>query len=170
MTASSPGQPRVTGSGKPLVDDVERQIADELDRALAGPVSSLMGMDLGEMVRRRLGERARMLAGQLSQDTDDRLAAETVIDLMGCLWPHMSPEECGQADWWRTPLGRLCARSLGRDDAEAVTRHVAAAMLGVSPGTVAQLVARGSLDRHPDGGITRASVMARLVRLHPPET
>lgn len=151
------------------MSDVRRQIVDELDRTLAGPVSALLGQDLADMVRRRIRERAPMLADQLSQDDDDNLSAETVIDIMATLWPNCAPEDCGQADWWRSPIGRLCARSLGRDDAEAVTRSVAAAMLGVSPGTVAQLTARGSLDRHPDGGITRASVMARLVRLHPPE-
>ena len=37
-------------------------------------------------------------------------------------------------------------------------------MLGVHPGTVAQLVHRGTLDRHPDGGILRASVLQRLAR------
>ena len=35
---------------------------------------------------------------------------------------------------------------------------------GVTPGTVAQLVHRGTLDRHPDGHITRASVLMRLAR------
>ena len=31
-------------------------------------------------------------------------------------------------------------------------------------GTVAQMVHRGTLDRHPDGGVLRSSVMARLAR------
>jgi len=56
-------------------------------------------------------------------------------------------------------------RVLGTDDAEAVTYSVAAAMLGVTKGTASTLVQRGRLDRHPDGGITRASVFIRLVRL-----
>jgi hypothetical protein len=35
-------------------------------------------------------------------------------------------------------------------------------MLGVVRGTVSQMVARGTLDRHPDGGVLRSSVLARL--------
>jgi hypothetical protein len=144
--------------------EVAAQLADELGGAvyalavLAGPA---------EVVQwpATLADRAEVLAAQLCQDDDDKLAAQTVIDAMGALWPHGDPESVGRVDWWRTPLGRMCARSLGRDDAEAVTQSVAAAMLGVTLGTVKQLVARGNLDRHPDGGVTRASVLARLVRL-----
>lgn len=36
--------------------------------------------------------------------------------------------------------------------------------LGVHPGTVAQWMHRGALDRHPDGGVLRASVLQRLAR------
>lgn len=108
---------------------------------------------------------AHVMAAQLAQDDDDRLSAQTCIDVMCLLWPEAAPEDCGQAVWWRTPLGRLCARSLGRDDAEAVSQSVAAAMLGVTRGTIAQLVHRGTLDRHPDGGVLRASVLQRIDRL-----
>lgn len=57
---------------------------------------------------------------------------------------------------------------MGRDDA-CVTQADAAAMLGVSRGTIAQLVSRGTLARHPDGGVDRAAVIARmLARSAPP--
>lgn len=144
--------------------DPALQIVDELDRTLAGPVGSLLGLDLSQQISQRILVRAPMLAAQLSEGADDRLAAQTVIDLMTALWPHASPEHVGHADWWRTPVGRLCARSLGRDDAEAVTQHVAGAMLGVTRGTIAQMLARGTLDRHPDGGVLRASILQRLGR------
>lgn len=77
--------------------------------------------------------------------------------------PSAQHSEKSQTKPLDTPT-RVCARSLGRDDAEAITHSVAAAMLGVHPGTVAQLVHRGTLDRHPDGGILRASVLQRLAR------
>lgn len=144
---------------------VARQLADELDRAIANPAGSLLCLYLGELLHDRIGPRADLLADQLCQDGDDRLAAETVIDVMAALWPHADPEDVGEADWWRTPLGRMCARSLGRGDSDAVTYSIAAAMLGVARGTVSTLVSRGSLDRHPDGGVTRASVLLRLARL-----
>lgn len=140
------------------------QVTDELDRALASPAGSLLGLDIADQIRRRVKDRAWQVAWQVRQNEDDALAAETVIDLMSALWPNCAPEECGEAAWWRTPLGRVCARSLGRDDSDSVTRSVAAAMLGVHPGTVAQMTHRGTLDRHPDGGVTRASVLLRLAR------
>lgn len=107
---------------------------------------------------------ATAMVAQLTQEQDDRLSAQTCIDLMCLLWSAAAPEDCGHAAWWTTPLGRLCARSLGRDDAEAITHSVAAAMLGVHPGTVAQLAHRGTLDRHPDGGVLRSSVLQRIAR------
>lgn len=141
-------------------DDAARQLHDELE-VLALALAPFTGLD----------GRAHILAGavattiaQLGQEDDDRLAAEACLSIMGAMWPHCAPEDCGQADWWRSPLGRLCARSLGRSDAESVTHSVAAAMLGVTRGTVAQLVHRGRLDRHPDGGVLRASVLQRLSR------
>lgn len=144
-----------------ILDDVTAQLTDELDRALAGPVGALLGLDLKELVRRRVKERAPMLAAQLCQEDDDRLAAETVLDVMLALWPQGDPEP----SWWRTPLGRMVARSVAHESTDAVTHAVAAAMLGVQRGTVGTMVHRGYLDRHPDGGVTRASVLARLARL-----
>lgn len=68
-----------------------------------------------------------------------------------------------EPQWWRSPLGRAVAASIGTDDAQAVGASVAAAMLGISPSRVHALAEGGKLDRHPDGGIVRASVMRRLV-------
>lgn len=144
--------------------DVARQIRDELaDRAWRLHICGLPFADpVAEIARTQLTATAAVLAGQLCQDTDDRLAGQTCIDLMCTLWPHGAPEDVGRADWWQTPLGRACARSLGRDDAEAVTQEVAAAMLGLARTTVATMLVRGNLDRHPDGGVLRASVLQRL--------
>lgn len=140
---------------------------DQLSReagAVASALGPFLGVDLTLVVEAAITQRAGSIAVELSQDVDDRLAAEACLTVMCLLWPHASPEDCGHADWWQTPLGRLCARSLGRDDAESVTHSVAAAMLGVQRGTIAQLVSRGHLDRHPDGGVLRSSVLARLGR------
>lgn len=54
------------------------------------------------------------------------------------------------------------ARREAEADSESVTYATAAAMLGVTKGTVSQLVARGKLDRHPEeGGVSVASIIAR---------
>lgn len=147
-----------------IADQVGGQLADDLDGMLVGPVRCLLGLDLADMVEERIASRAPLLAGQLCQDQDDRLAAEAVIDVMGALWPHGSPEHVGEAGWWQSPLGRMCARSLGRTDSEAVTQHVAASMLGITRGSISVMLTRGTLDRHPDGGVLRASVLQRLGR------
>ncbi|MBF6333604.1 hypothetical protein [Nocardia transvalensis] len=139
--------------------EVEQQIYDSLDERVVGALEALGWLDLADLARQRLDKTVPMLAAQLTQDDDDQLAAQTVNDLAGVAW-DADPEP----EWWRTPVGRLVARSVGREDSEAVTHHVAAAMLGVTRGTIAQLVHRGTLDRHPDGGVTRASVLNRLVR------
>lgn len=133
-------------------------LAEISERASA--LAAVLGPDMVTEIDRRVAEHAGMWAAQLASD-DDRLAARTVIDLGCVLWPTGTEPP---AEWWRTPLGRAFARSLGTDDTEAVTHSVAAAMLGVTKGTIAQLVHRGTLDRHPDGGVLRASVMQRLAR------
>lgn len=136
--------------------DLERQIVDELGQ-VAWRLGPLVGLDLVDQLDERTRSRAPMLAAQLTGD-DDRLAAETCVDLMACLWPHSDPPP----DWWRTPLGRALAASAGMDGSASVSMSVAAAMIGVTPGRVTQLADAGKLDRHPDGGVTRASVTARI--------
>lgn len=143
---------------------VASQVTDDLDATLVEPLRALLGLDIADLTADRIQARSPSIAAAICQDDDDRLAAGTVMDIMGVLWPHAAPETVGRADWWRTPLGRQCARVLGRDDAESVTRTVAAAMLGLHPGSIAQMVHRGTLDRHPDGGVLRASVLQRLGR------
>ena len=146
-----------------MSDPLARQIADELDRAIVGPTGTLIGPDLADMARDRLIDAAARLAAQL-RDPDDGIVAETVIDIMGALWPHAAPEDCGRAEWWSTPLGQACGASIGRNDAGHVTYAVAAAMLGVQRGTVSTMAQRGTLLRHPDGGVVRGSVLRRLGR------
>lgn len=143
------------------------QLAEALhERALALAVCGLRFADpIERAAASQIDSTAQGVAAQLAQDADDQLSAQTCIDVMCLLWPEADPEDCGRPEWWRTPLGRLCARSLGRDDDGAVSQSVAAAMLGVTRGTIAQLVHRGTLDRHPDGGVMRASVLRRIDRL-----
>lgn len=115
-------------------------------------------------------------ADQLARDV--RLAVRRVTDLdlptdedsarrlIAALWPHGWPESVGEAGWWRTPLGLVCARLLASERG-VVTHAQAAAILAVSPGTVATLVnVRGALERADGGGVVRGSVLARLARLH----
>lgn len=137
-------------------DDAEAQLAGELGARLYA-ISILGGVDDQDPWQE--GQRlARYVMPPLTS-ADDNERAQAVIDVGCALWP----DTCAPPDeWWRTPLGRLCAMSLARDDSEAVTVSGAAAMLGVHRRRAYQLVDTGKLERHPDGGVTRASVMARL--------
>jgi hypothetical protein len=137
-------------------DDAAAQIAEEIDARLLWPLESLLGP--GEeftLLRQRAAVTARMMAAQLASG-DDKLAGQTAIDLAASVLPDEIPDE-----FWATPLGRLIAKSVGHPGAEEVSYSVAAAMLGVSKTRVQQLVSAGKLERHPDGGITSASVRLR---------
>jgi hypothetical protein len=138
--------------------DAAAQLQDEADTILAA-LAPLTGRHNGEISL----QRCEHLIRELDSD-NDRLAAEACLTVMTLLWPHTAPEDCQRADWWRTPLGRLCARSLGHETSDAITYAAAAAMLGIERGTVSVMVQRGTLTRHPDGGVDRAAVMARLGR------
>ena len=86
-----------------------------------------------------------------------------VVDIVTALFGDEAPP-----GWWATPLGKACApHSSGvLDLGEAITRADTAAMLGVHPGTVSQLVHRGTLDRHPiHDGVLVGSVVDRINRL-----
>jgi len=141
--------------------DATHQLTDEIS-TIGWNLAQLIGLDIDDTIVTRARARTPGLVAQ--QDTDDHLAAETAADVMRLLWPTALPEESGRPDWWQTPLGRLCARALARDDSDAITYATAAAMLGVQRGTVSVWVQRGTLARHPDGGVVRASVMERLAR------
>lgn len=139
-----------------MTDALARQIADTLGDSI-WRLSTLLGGDVADLLLPRAEARAQLMAAEL-RSGDDRLAAQTVIDLTALIWPDSDPP----AEWWRTPLGRAAAASVGREDTDAASYSVAAAILGVSKTRVQQLVATGKLERHPDGGITRTSIYLRL--------
>lgn len=103
------------------------------------------------------------ITGRLA-GTNTGAAARTWTALQAVLWPQGAPEQVGRPDWWTTPLGRLCAHTAATTEDDGISYATAAAMLGVHRGTISQLVARGSLDRHPDQGVSRTSVLHRLAR------
>ncbi|MCB1290778.1 MAG: hypothetical protein KDB45_04510 [Mycobacterium sp.] len=146
----------MSADGTTAEDTAVEQLADALAAELVDALSAVGWTDLADLARARIWATAERLAAQLDP-SDEHVAAQTVIDCAGHLWP-VDPEP----EWWRTPLGRLVALSVGREDA-AVTQAEAAAMLGVTRGTIAQLVSRGTLARHRDGGVDRAAVFARML-------
>ena len=129
---------------------------------LLDPLEILTGDDgLIGPLRGRIRGDAEMWAAQLL-GPDDRSARHAGARMISAFYPGDGPFEM-PAEWWRTPLGRAVARRMGHPARDAVTYPVAAAMLGITRQGVHDLVRRGKLDRHGDGGVSVVSVQARLL-------
>lgn len=137
------------------------QIARLLDVRLLDPLEVLLEGDDAVLALRRL---VRVRAGRWADDLrdgDDRTAIMTGARLIATLYPGDRPFD-PPGDWWRTPLGRAVARRVGHPSFEAVSYATAGAMLGISRQGVHDLVRRGRLPRHPDGGVPSSAVRDRL--------
>ncbi|GAA3446800.1 hypothetical protein [Planomonospora venezuelensis] len=147
-----------------------RALAGDLRRLVGGrlldPLDILLGDDEpsgaggSERLRERLEARSREWADTLLGE-NDQAAAYLAIRLVSALYPGDAPFD-PPAAWWDTPLGRAVARRAGHPAASAVPVSAAAAMLGITRQGVHDLLRRGKLERAPDGGVTTASIQARL--------
>lgn len=135
-----------------------------LETRILDPLEILLASDehLGP-IRARLRVEAEVWAAQLL-GTDRDLATSTAARLIGVLFPGDAPFD-PPAAWWRTALGRAVARTAGHPAAAAVSYSTAGAMLGITRQGVHDLIKRGKLDRHADGGVTTSSIRDRLNRL-----
>ncbi|MEQ7004786.1 hypothetical protein ABN028_01175 [Actinopolymorpha sp. B17G11] len=144
------------------------QLRDDLIRVvtsrLLDPLSVLLQSDSAvESIRRQMRGDAEMWAAQLL-GPDDTCARQLAVRLVAALYPGDTPFDPPE-EWWQTPLGRAVARRVGHPGAAQVSYAVAGAMLGITRQGVHDLVKRSKLRRHPDGGVTTASVRTRLVEL-----
>ncbi|GAA2873544.1 hypothetical protein GCM10010517_34090 [Streptosporangium fragile] len=141
--------------------ELARELTRLIETRIVDPLEILLdpGDDVGD-VRERLRVQAEVWAAQLL-GPDDRLAVMTSARLIAALFPGDGPFDPPD-EWWRTAFGRAVARRAGHPGAEAVSFATAAAMLGITRQGVHDLVKRAKLDRHPGGGVTTASIRARL--------
>lgn len=138
--------------------DAAAQLTDEVS-AIATALAALLGADLVTLLTDRADQAASRLTAEL---TNGGLCDETAADILALIWPHSDPDP----SWWRTPLGLVIASHwAARQEGAGWTRVEAAEVLGVAPGTIAQLAARGTLERADGGRVSVASVVARLLRL-----
>ena len=135
-----------------LIRLVTSRLLDPLEILL--PQADLVGL------RSSVSADAEMWAAQLLGD-DSELARRVAIRLMTVLYPGDAPFDPPDT-WWATPLGRVTARRAGHPSKEGVSFGVAGAMLGITRQGVHDLVNRNKLSRHPGGGVTVASIRARL--------
>jgi len=140
-----------------LVDDLVRLVGVKLLDPLEVLLEGGKTLDvLRVRVRSQAGQWAeRILSG------DDQAALHTIVRLVSTLYPSDEPFD-PPLDWWRTPTGQAVAWRIGHPTAEAVSYPVAGAMLGITRQGVHDLVLRGKLARHPDGGVRPSSIRDRL--------
>lgn len=141
-------------------EDLVVQLLELVDERLLRPLGALLESTAIDSLRRLVGLNAKTWAARLL-DPDEDVAAAAAVHLLTSLYgagPFDPPR-----DWWRTPLGLVVLRRLGHPTAARVSYATAGAMLGISRQGVHDLAARGKLERHPDGGVTTASVRRRAL-------
>jgi hypothetical protein len=143
----------------PTWGELTGQVLSLMENRLLDPLEILLESELAR-VRSKVVERAGALASQLLGE-DDVLAARTAIRLVSTLYPSDGPFD-PPARWWQTPLGLVVARRAGHPGAETVSYSAAGAMLGITRQGVHDLVTRGKLTRHENGGVMTSSVQNRL--------
>ncbi|WP_326556059.1 hypothetical protein [Micromonospora sp. NBC_01796] len=145
-----------------------KQLAEQLvrllDIRLLDPLEILLdGDESVEALRTVVRIRAVTWADRIVAG-DDREAVGVIMRVVSTLYPDDGPFD-PPLDWWRTPLGRAVSRRVGHPTATAISYAVAGAMLGITRQGVHDLVNRGRLTRHPDGGVVPSSVRDRLLQL-----
>ena len=136
-----------------LTQLVDERLLDPLERLLES--SSAM-----DSLRGWVAHLATAWADGLLRGGETRAAA-TVERLIATLYGGAAGFRPSPS-WWRTPLGTVVVRRVGHPVTENVSYAVAGAMLGITRQGVHDLVSRGKLDRHPDGGVSSLSVRTRV--------
>ncbi|GIH20946.1 hypothetical protein [Rugosimonospora africana] len=131
------------------------------DGGASGAASSDAVGALRILLRRRVETWARQMTGD-----DDQAAIRAVMRVMSTLYPADGPFE-PPVDWWASPLGQVLAYRVGHPTAQSVPYPVAGAMLGITRQGVHDLVSRGKLARHPQGGVVPDSIRTRLLQGEP---
>lgn len=132
------------------------QLVAVVRQRLLDPLEILLGIDQPtDRVRTAAEDWARQLLGE-----DRAAAVGCVARLIAALYPGDRFEP--PAGWWGTPFGRAVALRAGYPGVDHVSYSVAGAMLGITRQGVHDLVTRGKLARHTDGGVTTESVSNRM--------
>jgi hypothetical protein len=141
--------------------ELVEQMVRVLDIRLLDPLELLLdGDEVVDAMRRLIRIRAGWWADEMLNG-DDVAAVRVAARLISSLYPDDRAFD-PPVDWWRTPLGRTVACRVGHPAAESVSYATAGAMLGISRQGVHDLVRRGRLPRHPDGGVPSRAIRDRL--------
>ncbi|MEV6298788.1 hypothetical protein AB0M02_05205 [Actinoplanes sp. NPDC051861] len=142
--------------------ELAEQLLRLIDSRLLDPLEILLEDDR-EVTRLR--EQLRLRAAEWA-DTIEHGSNSTAVRALARLIATLYPDDHAFApsvDWWRAPLGQATVRLVGHPFAHSVSYATAGAMLGISRQGVHDLVKRGRLPRHEDGGVPVAAVRRRLL-------
>ncbi|MFB9906784.1 hypothetical protein [Allokutzneria oryzae] len=141
--------------------ELAEQLAALVGTRLLDPLEILLGADWTlTKLERRTRTQAAVWAKELL-GRSDRTATQTAVSLIATLYPGDGPFD-PPAAWWQTPFGQVVAYRVGHPTIAGLSYSTAGAMLGVTKQAVHDLVNRGKLVRHEDGGVTSESVRLRL--------
>jgi hypothetical protein len=146
--------------------ELVEQLVRMLDIRILDPLELLLEGDDAVFAMRQL---VRVRAGRWADDLltgDDATAVGIAARLISSLYPDDRAFD-PPPEWWRTPMGRIVARRAGHPAASSVSYATAGAMLGISRQGVHDLVRRGRLPRHPDGGVPSHAIRDRLRSVDP---
>ncbi|MEH1124859.1 hypothetical protein [Micromonospora sp. CPCC 206061] len=132
-------------------DDLTEAVTVALEAA-AISWAALLGTDMTAVLGERIAASAPRIAAQLHTPGEQQGTAADLLDVIG----HPGDDD---PTWWTTELGRAIAHAL---DDQGVSQTEAALLLGVTKGTISQLVARGTLARVAGGQVSLTSVLDRL--------
>lgn len=145
----------------PSQESLRDQLVQVIGVRLLDPMEILLdGDSVVDGVRTVLGLRAKAWS-QTMLEADDQGAMRMIIRVMAALYPSDEPFD-PPVDWWRTPMGQVVAWRVGHPTADSVSYPVAGAMLGITRQGVHDLVTRGKLTRHAQGGVVPMSIRDRL--------
>lgn len=148
--------------GLPSRAELADQLVRLIDVRLVDPLEMLLdGHEAMRSTRTAIGGRAGIWAYRLLQGTDAE-AAGLIARFVAALYRGDRGFD-PPSGWWGTPLGRVVVWRVGHPGADAVSYATAGAMLGITRQGVHDLVQRGKLSRHPDGGVAPDSVRARFI-------
>lgn len=136
------------------------QLAEALHVTWSRPAETLLGVAAAETIAAAVDTRAPRIVARLDRRDGD--AAEIAAAVLTALWPIPGSVP---PTWWSSPLGETVRHAMDGPDV-SLTHTETADLLGISRASIGQMVARGNLTRHPDGGVSRDSVFRRL-DLHP---
>ncbi|GAB3404503.1 hypothetical protein [Flindersiella endophytica] len=153
----------------PSEPELRDQLIQLVETRCVDPLEILL-QDAGTLrdLRTQIHQQAAAWARQLLE-ADDDTAVGLIMRLVAALYPSDASDAGFDPPiaWWRTPMGQALVRRVGHPTATRLPYPVAGAMLGISKQGVHDLVSRGKLARHPDGGVLPTAVRDRLLRQEP---